>query len=72
MRYDNICGSYSQKMGVISLPPNPPLSTSLSHLSFNKICPMDGGNYIPLLMVDRIVNSINCDKVLVDYILNKL
>ena len=32
--------------GVMSLPPDPPLSTSSYHLIFNYFCPNIGGNYI--------------------------
>lgn len=31
--------------GVMSLPPDPPLSTSSYHLIFNDFCPNIGGNY---------------------------
>lgn len=34
-----------QFKGVMSLPPDPPLSTSSYHLIFNYFCPNIGGNY---------------------------
>ena len=49
MRYSVTYRGYKQSGGVISLPPDPPLSTSLSHLFFKEICPIDGGNYIGTL-----------------------
>ena len=45
MRYNVTYRGYQQSGGVMSLPPDPPLSTSLSHLVFKEICPIDGGNY---------------------------
>ena len=48
MRYSVTYRGYKQSGGVISLPPDPPLSTSLSHLFFKEICPIDGGNYTEL------------------------
>jgi len=46
VRYDDKYRGYQHSGGVMSLPPDPPLSTSLSHLIFKEICPIDGGNYI--------------------------
>ena len=37
---------FQQKGQVMSLPPDPPLSTSSSHLFLKKYCPRDRGNYI--------------------------
>lgn len=36
---------FQQKGQVMSLPPDPPLSTSSSHLFLKKYCPRDRGNY---------------------------
>lgn len=45
MRLNEACWSFQQKGGVISLPPDPPLSTSSYNLIFNYFCPKIGGNY---------------------------
>jgi len=45
VRYDDKYRVYQHSGGVMSLPPDPPLSTSLSHLIFKEICPIDGRNY---------------------------
>ena len=36
---------FQQKGQVMSLPPDPPLSTSSSHLFLNFYCPKNRGNY---------------------------
>jgi len=46
MRVDKIYKGCQQFEGVMSLPPDPPLSTSSYHLIFNDFCPNIGGNYI--------------------------
>ena len=45
MRVDKTYKGYQQFEGVMSLPPDPPLSTSSYHLIFNDFCPNIGGNY---------------------------
>jgi len=50
-----------QFKGVMSLPPDPPLSTSSYHLIFNYFCPNIGGNYIiysfKLLLINSFLKS---------------
>lgn len=60
MRYSVTYRGYKQSGGVISLPTTPPLATSLSHLFFKEICPIDGGNYIQQLL--RTINLLSFDE----------
>jgi len=48
----------------MSLPPDPPLSTSSSNIFLKKTCPKDGGNYTPPPFCNLICPELNlCDPI---------